>query len=363
MRFLLAALICIVSFEIRAAKVIHLQGRAFLQDSNGSSPLPRGLELPKETHLVLEKDSRTLIEISENTTFEIHGPARASLSSGLFWNLEEGRFLIFTRGLSLHRFRILGETIRPDSTSLEIEVPLHREYAQMLLLWGSTSFMGEDLESSRIYVFEKGRIHSGEISASDALKRRQLYEFSQSRFKQEDDPSSDFSLRNQLVLSQVSALNTYSEVGTTESPATSTSVGLRAELIHKRYFDFPRRPQRIHYLRAPALRLGGGFSYLSSTAATFGARQSLLAHGVVGASWRGLAVDGVLSYLQPPAAVTNVSPLKYGGRALYEWDLKEFAANDVMIGLGYGYTVSKTTATPVFKTVSHALEVSFIFNF
>lgn len=363
MKFLLAALIGLMAFEAHAAKVLHLQGRAFLQNAVASTPLARGLELPTETHLVLEKDSRTLIQISDDTTFEIHGPARASLSDGLFWNLEEGRFLIFTRGLSLHRFRILGEMIRPDTMALEIEVPQSREYAQIILMWGSASFMGEDLKSSRIYVVEKGRVHSGEILPADALKRRQAYDFSQSRFKQEDDSAVVYTARNQLVLAQVTSLNENSQVTDPENTASSTSVGLRAELIHKRYLDFPRRPQRIHFLRSPSLRLGAGLSYLSSTLATFGAQQALQTHGLVGVSWRGLALDGVLTYLRPPVGVIGISPFQYGARALYEWDLKDFTANDMMIGLGYGYTVSKTTVAPIFKTVSQSLDLSLIFNF
>ncbi|MEO5667401.1 MAG: hypothetical protein ABIR96_05015 [Bdellovibrionota bacterium] len=365
MKIVLAALMLTFSLGAQAAKVLHMEGRAFLQNASASTPLARGIEVPSESHLVLENGSKVLIQVSDRTSFEIQGPARASLSGGLFWNLESGRFLISTHGLSEQRFRVLDEMLRPEDASLEIEIPLSRDYAQMLLLWGSARVHGENLDPTRLYVLEKGTLQYGDIPAAQALKRRQSYAYSEAFFRSIEDEENAISLRNQIVFSQISAINTFSQEASTEDSHNSSSFGLRAELIHKRYFQMPKRPQRIHFLRAPALRIGGGFTYLSTTASVAqGASQIFSGMGLVGTSWRGLAIDTVISYFKPKGAgVSTVSPFQYGVRALYEWDLKEFTANDMMFGLGYGYSVSKVKTFATFRTVSQSLNLSFIFNF
>lgn len=365
MKFAIALGLCLFALEVRAATVEHLEGPGFLQDAAASTPLARGLEIPAEAHVILEKGSQALIRISPGTSLEIHGPARATLSSGLFWNLEFGKYLVFTKDLSPHRFRVLGEMLRPDESSFEIEIPLSRAFAQFLVAWGSIRLAGERLEPGRVYVIEKGRIQGGGISAEDALKRRQAYGFSESFFRRMDEEESALSLRNQIVFTQVSALNSFTREGSTDNSINSTAFGMRAEWIHKRYFDFPKRPQRIHFLRAPALRLGGGATYLSSAASDVqGASQILSSHVIAGGSWRGLAIDALVTYYKPSTSgVSAVSPFQYGVRGLYEWDLKEFTANDMMFGLGYSYTVSKVESYAVFKTVTQALNLAFIFNF
>jgi hypothetical protein len=365
MKFALALFLSVSSFGVSAASVEHLEGAGFLQDAGASTPLARGLEIPAEAHVILEKGSQTLIRISPGTSLEIHGPARATLSSGLFWNLEFGKFLVFTKDLSPHRFRILGEMLRPDETSFEIEIPLSRAFAQFLVAWGSLRLAGETLEPGLVYVIEKGRIQNGQISNEDALKRRQKYEFSESLFRRMDEEETALSLRNQIVFTQVSALNAFTREGSTDNSINSTAFGLRAEWIHKRYLSFPKRPQRIHFLRAPALRLGGGATYLSSAASDVqGASQILSAHAITGGSWRGLSIDALLAYYRPSTSgVSSVSPLQYGVRGLYEWDLKQYTANDMMFGLGYSYTVSKVESYAVFRTVTQALNLAFVFNF
>ncbi len=365
MKFALALVLGTFVFGLRAATVEHLDGPGFLQDAGASTPLARGLEVPAEAHVILEKGSQALIRISPGTTLEIHGPARATLSSGVFWNLEFGRYLVFTKGLSPHRFRILGEMLRPDETAFEIEIPLSRAFAQLLVAWSSVRLAGETLEPGRVYVIEKGRIQSGTITAEEALKRRQTYQFSESFFRRMDDEEHALSLRNQLVFTQVSALNAFTREGSTDKSINSTAFGLRAEWIHKRYLDFPKRPQRIHFLRSLAVRLGGGATYLSSAASDVqGASQILSSHIVAGGSWRGLSVDALVNYYKPSnSGVSAESPFAYGVRGLYEWDLKEFTANDMMFGLGYSYTVSKVESFAVFRTVTQALNLAFIFNF
>jgi len=365
MKFLLASLLVAMPAATHAAEVLHLQGRALMQTEEASLPLARGLQLPGETHLVLESGSQTLIRISDQTSLEIRGPARATLSSGLFWNLESGHFLLSTRGLSPHRFRILDVMLRPEDAAIEIEIPLSRSWAQILLMWGAEEIDGQDLELSRLYVLEGGRLQFGEIPSAQVLKRRQAYPFSEPFFRRIEDAENVISLRNQLAFSQVSALNSFTQDSSTEAASTSVSFGVRAEWIHKRYLDFPKRPQRIHFLRSPALRFGGGATYSSNGAnVAQEARQNFSGHALLGASWRGLALDTLLTYFRPSGAgVSSPTPFQYGVRALYEWDLKDFTANDMMFGLGYGYTVSKITSSASYTVASQSLNLSLIFNF
>jgi len=365
MKKILVALAIALSSRAHAASILHLEGRAFFQNDRASEPAARGLEIPADTHLVLEKDSQILVQISESASLEIKGPARASLSEGLFWNLESGRFLVFSRGLSLHRFRILQDMVRPDNTSFEVEIPLAREYAQVLVMWGSVSLFGEELEAKRLYVLQNSQAHEGQISQDELIKRRQTYPFSQPLFKHLEEGEIPVSLRNQVSLSQLTGVNRFTEVGAGEAPSSSTFLGMRAEWIHKRYLNFPRRPQRLHFLRSPALRLGAGTTYFSSgNVSNEGSTQVFSAHALVGASWRGLAIDGLVGYAQPQTEdATNSSPLTYGVRALYEWDLSEVTASDLMLGLGYSYGVSKVTSYAVFQSVTQALNFAFILNF
>jgi hypothetical protein len=342
-------------WSANAAQVLHLEGRAFLQDSRASIPLARGSKLPRNAHLVV--DGHLQIEISANTFLEIRGPARASLKQGLFWSFESGRFLIFTRGLSPHRFRILNEILRPDEAALEVEIPFTRNYAQILSLWGSSRIRGESLESSKIYVLDAQRLQSGEIDKTAALRRRDSYTFSEVLFRQIDEKAAISSLRNQFLFSQLSHLNRMRPDDPALSTTSSIGLGVRTEWIHKRYFQLPRKPTRIHYLRAPAIRFGGGVSYASTGLASLNAqqgRQHFGAHGVLGVSWLGLSLDGLVS---------PIAPIRFGVRALYEWDLKDFTANDMMFGLGYSYSVSKVGGEQPLTWAIHALNASLIFNF
>jgi hypothetical protein len=364
MKRILAALSFALLGSTHAAEIQHLQGRAFLQDDRASTPLARGLVLPAETHLVVEKGAQVLVKISDDSSLEIQGPAQATLSAERFWNFESGRFLVYARSLSPHRFRIFDETIRPDDASFEVEIPISRAYAQILLMRGSQEILGEDLEPHRLYVFEKGRVQSGEIKPEDVIKRRDSYVFSEALFRRLEEGKTVEALRNQLVFTQVSAMNLLTQSDDASNRLRSTSFGAGVEWVHKRYFNLPKRPQRIHFLRSPALRLGVGVLY-STTSSNEAVGEHLLfpLRAFVGTSWRGLLLDGLVQYSQLSGDGVTQSPLQYGFRAAYEWDLKDDTETDVMFALGYGYTVSNFDSWAKFAAVSHSVALSFIFNF
>ncbi len=361
-RWVLAAALGGASLS-HAATVLHIEGRAFLQNALSSTQLARGTELPQRAHLVV--DGRVQFEIGPSTYLEIRGPARASLHSGVFWTFESGRFLVFTRGLSPHRFRVLNETFRPDEVALEVEIPTTRDYAQLLALWGSMSVQGQSLEPGQMFVLESGRVHTNAFAESEALKRREAYGFSEHLFRSLDEEESALSLRNQLVFAQMSSLNRVVADDNAFAPSNTLAFGVRVEWIHKRYFRFPRKPTRLHFLREPALRLGGGvhFSSLSPEVAG-GGSQIFGAHGVLGLSWLGLALDAVAAYQKPPSDTTReLSPLHPSVRATYEWDLQEFTANDMMFALGYSYGLAPFASPTNVTWISHTLHASFHFNF
>jgi hypothetical protein len=376
MRFLKIFLI-FFSAQSFAQSITHLQGFAYALNETGNVSLARGQKLSNFEQLNIPAQSQIQIEWSESSTLEIIGPARMSYRNNIFY-LEQGRFLFFSLGRFPQRFNLFNENFRPSNTVFELEIPSHRTHAQILILDGDFYIQGETLSTQNLYMLENNRLQKGPLNPSFTEERKKDYKYSSLNFRKIEDRDSLFSLRNQIIVAQHSSLIQLGPQTTQQNFVQNTlGFGFSVEWAHKRYLKLPKRPQRIHFLRAPAFILGTGVFYETNKiqASDFVTENSqfLGAHLSAGFSWMGLALTANGAYVSGENTFYKMtSPYSYGVKARYEWDLLDFSATDILFSLGYGYSVSKLQSKPElialptptrFNFVQHTLLLGFHLNF
>lgn len=361
-----------------AGTLKHIRGKVMLLNDQGNFALAREQSLDNNAQVLMPADSQMQIAWDEDSFLEVKGPARFRLQDNRLV-VEFGRYLFFSRDSYPLRVRVFDEVFRPSSeAALELDIPITRSQAQFLLFAGSQSFLGFDLEPERLYLFENSKLQQGSLAPDFAKQRRSEFTFTTIHMNDLKEEEVHISYRNQIIISLQANLNRLAPASPSASFTQNTfGFGSLVEWNHKRYFNLPNHAKRIHYLGAPALRLGVGANFSSGqikpTDAIAQNSQFLGAHFAAGTSWLGLSVEGVLNYLtENNDFVKTDTPYGYGIRVRHEWDLLEVTQSDILISLGYSYmshslktadSVSPQPSTNPFKLVRHGIDLSFHLNF
>lgn len=367
-------IICIVSISkpIQASTITHIKGKAYRINENGSFPISRQETIPKSADIVIDENSQIQIEWKQNNYLEVIGPARFQVNKSNLY-IEFGRFLWVNPSSFPLELHIFNTKINPPSQSLfEIEISPRRLHAQILAWQGRLFIHNKELKSQYLYLLDQNSLQEGQYVPEFSQKRLRDYQFSSPYIKNLSESFAHKSYRNQLI----STLNLHfiriNPASSSNFKQNTIGFGSRMEWIHKRYFNLALRPQRIHYLMAPAFRFGLGGTFLMSQIQSAGDTavqniQLLGPHIIAGVSWLGVSIDSLVLYTaNQPKFIQTHAPVSYSLRSRYEWDLKEFTPNDLMISLGYELGLSQTLSSqylPSTSVVRHGIELSLHFNF
>jgi len=351
-----------------AAKVLQLQGRAISTRDKGSVPLARGEESDSFRSVQLSQSSRVQIQTEDDAYIEALGPAVFDVHDEDF-TLRYGEYLIVD-GDGGEDLIVAGSELSPSDAVFYLRVPMSQEFAEVFLIRGSLKVSGQELEKETLYLLSQGQLQKNPVGKQNLYSRIDQFAYSRPYLREKAKDEELITYRKQLVIGQDIGIHKYRpESNVSVTTDHTLAFGFQGEFIYKRYLDFPTIPQRHHYLRAPALRLGTGVEFesaksnISGTEATL--RYSRL-RAFVGLSWLGFSVDATGGYLLfNYRALKYTQPYGYGVRAQYEFDLLELTKSNLLFIAGYSYRINKMEDDVIgaYQRDMHAIHLALAFLF
>lgn len=333
----------IASQDAGAMSVLQLNGQVSALDYTGSRYLSRGENIGPATRLSIAKGSGLQIQFEDDSSLEIRGPAVLEVSEEWHLILYSGSFL-FVAYDDEHRVFLDSQRIYFDDATAHVFSPLKQEYAEISVIRGETEFKGQKLSPQSSSLAYENVVQKSPLSQAKRIEIMDAHPFSQNYFEQYTAQQDTVSFRHVVDLNNNIALEKLTFDN--RDGQSNFSYSLSLDYIYKRYLDFPLRPTRMHFLRAPALRMGGGFE-LEFAGINLGSQamyQTYQSRAILGLSWLGMSFDTVLKYFHGSTSNSDISvgasqPLSYGFRAQFERDLLEATTANLLFNIGYSYNI------------------------
>lgn len=329
-----------------AQTVLQVTGQASALERLGTQFLARGKKLRPSSRISVAQDSGIQLEFRDETSLEVRGPAVFEINKDHQIKIMSGSYLFVgfddTRRVFLHEDRLYM-----NEASLFIHSPISQEYAEISLLRGQAEFRGTELKSGSSSLAYSNVVQVNPLTEPKRLQILDSNPYSQNYFEQMTATEDTVSFRHVLDLNNTVALEKISFEN--REGQNNFSYALSVDFVYKRYFDFPLRPTRMHFLRAPALRLGTGFE-VEFAGINLGSQsmfQTYQSRAILGVSWLGMAFDTVIKYYLGSTSNTELTmsttrPVSYGFRAQFERDLLEATTANLLFNIGYSYNIVPT---------------------
>jgi hypothetical protein len=347
LKLIALAFACLAPIAGRAAaiQVANLRDPVVLQDDTGSLRPGRGTNVGFPLVVTVGRGGFVVLEGDDGSLLSVLGPALFRLEEG-FVELEYGSYFLkgLLPGASSHR--VLGRRFGDAGEETYVVIGPSRENAQIWTSFESLDIDDETLDPGEVGMIALRRIEKAAAPKEDVQALRQRHAIATSvPSRSEDERTRPPVLRDTLDFGAQTGFNMLSPRASSTLESGGTAFGVLAEYVHRRYFRLPQRAARLHFIRAPNLRLGAGASldwtriqpqpnYQPFT------RISNL-YGLIGLSWLGLSAD----FLAGSRAATSdhlklVSPYNWGVRASYVFDLLPWTLADIELRVGALYTGS-----------------------
>ncbi len=356
------------SASVRAAIVLQVSGQVISERSLGSIPVARGENSESFRNLNLPQGSRVQLQFKSESLIEAKGPATFDFSKNTA-TLRYGEFLLVNVDGDEDIF-FAGNEISPNDATVYVRLPMSQEFAEVYVLNGSAKIGGAKLLPGTLYLLSDGQVQKNPVGLDSIQSRIEEFEFSKPYLRSHDKSELRTSMRYQLSVGQSIGINKFrTESGAEVVQDHTITYGFQSELIHKRYFDMPSSPERRHFLKSPAFRLGAGLALDSAKSNLIGndvGMRYINARALVGLSWLGLSIDAVGNYLLASYRTFGFkTPYGYGVRAQYEFDLFDVTKANLLVALGYSYHIHKMehSSLGLYQRDTHAIHMALAFVF